>query len=220
MALVTGASRGLGFLLARELAQRGHDLVLCARSAGGLDAARADLEHYGIQVLGVPADIGVAAEAGRVVDAALARFGRLDVLVCNAGLIQVGPAAAMRPDDYAQAMDVMFWGLVHPVLAALPALRRTGGRILAVTSVGGKLPAPHLLPYCAAKHAAVGFAEGLRGQRRCSPRQPSWACECTASPRSLPCGCSPGSTGCFRPRWTPARARGIGRVRRHGGSPS
>ncbi len=105
MALVTGASRGLGFLLARELAQRGHDLVLCARSAGGLDAARADLEHYGIQVLGVPADIGVAAEAGRVVDAALARFGRLDVLVCNAGLIQVGPAAAMRPDDYAQAMD-------------------------------------------------------------------------------------------------------------------
>jgi len=162
VALVTGASRGLGFLLARELAQRGHDLVLCARSAGGLDAARADLERYGIQVLGVPADIGVAAEAGRVVDAALSRFGRLDVLVCNAGLIQVGPAAAMRPDDYAQAMDVMFWGLVHPVLAALPALRRNGGRILAVTSVGGKLPAPHLLPYCAAKHAAVGFAEGLR----------------------------------------------------------
>ncbi len=162
VALVTGASRGLGFLLARELAERGHDLVLCARSAGGLDAAGADLERHGVQVLGVPADIGVAAEAGGVVDAALARFGRLDVLVCNAGLIQVGPAAAMRPDDYAQAMDVMFWGLVHPVLAALPALRRTGGRILAITSVGGKLPAPHLLPYCAAKHAAVGFAEGLR----------------------------------------------------------
>jgi short-subunit dehydrogenase len=162
VALVTGASRGLGFLLARELAERGHDLVLCARSSDGLNAARADLERHGIRVLGVPADIGVAAEAGGVVDAALARFGRLDVLVCNAGLIQVGPAAAMRTDDYAQAMDVMFWGLVHPVLAALPALRRTGGRILAITSVGGKLPAPHLLPYCAAKHAAVGFAEGLR----------------------------------------------------------
>lgn len=64
VALVTGASRGLGFLLARELAERGHDLVLCARSAGGLDAARADLERHGVQVLGVPADIGVAAEAG------------------------------------------------------------------------------------------------------------------------------------------------------------
>jgi NAD(P)-dependent dehydrogenase (short-subunit alcohol dehydrogenase family) len=121
VALVTGASRGLGFLLARELAERGHDLVLCARSADGLNSARADLERHGVQVLGVPADIGMAAEATGVVDAALVRFGRLDVLVCNAGLIQVGPAAAMRADDDAQAMDVMFWGLVHPALAALPA---------------------------------------------------------------------------------------------------
>ncbi|GAA1857708.1 hypothetical protein GCM10009836_42340 [Pseudonocardia ailaonensis] len=62
-------------------------------------------------------------------------------------------------------MDVMFWGLARPALAALPLLTRTGGRILAVTSVGGKLPAPHLLPYGAAKHAAVGFAEGLRLSR-------------------------------------------------------
>ena len=68
----------------------------------------------------------------------------------------------MRTDDYAAAMDTMFWGPVHVTTAAMPLLRASRGRLLAVTSVGGKLPAPHLLPYTAAKHAAVGFAEGLR----------------------------------------------------------
>ncbi len=110
----------------------------------------------------MPADVADAAEARRVVAAAEDRFGRLDVLVLNAGIIQVGPAAAMTEADFASAMDVMFWGAVHVSLAAMPLLRRSRGRLLAVTSVGGKLPAPHLLPYTAAKHAAVGFAEGLR----------------------------------------------------------
>ncbi len=162
VAIVTGASRGLGFLLARELADRGYDLIVNARSADALAAAAAGLRSRGVEVVDVAGDIGVEPVAQRVVDTARERFGRLDVLVANAGIIQVGPAEAMRPADYATAMDVMFWGVVHPVLAALPALRERRGRVLVVTSVGGKLPAPHLLPYVAAKHAAVGFAEGLR----------------------------------------------------------
>src|SRR4029079_6939922 len=86
-----------------------------------------------------------------------------DVLVANAGSIQVGPAFAMRGSDFANAMDVMFYGVLHPTLAALPVLKKQGsGRILVISSIGGKLPAPHLLPYVAAKHAAVGFAEGVR----------------------------------------------------------
>jgi NAD(P)-dependent dehydrogenase (short-subunit alcohol dehydrogenase family) len=162
VALVTGASRGLGFLIARELAHRGYALVICARSGDGLTAAAEDLGRSGAPVEAVEADVGVAEQARDLVTTATTRFGRLDVLVTNAGIIQVGPAEEMGADEYSEIMDATFWGTVHTTLAALPMLRHTGGRILAVTSVGGKLPAPHLLPYTTAKHAAVGFAEGLR----------------------------------------------------------
>jgi NAD(P)-dependent dehydrogenase (short-subunit alcohol dehydrogenase family) len=163
VAVVTGASRGLGFLLARELADRGHDLVVNARSEPGLAVAATALQERGVQVVAVPGDVADPATGQRLVEAATSRFGRLDVLVTNAGSIQVGPAAAMDAATFTEAMDVMFYGVLHPVLAALPVLRERGaGRILVISSVGGKLPAPHLLPYVAAKHAAVGLAEGLR----------------------------------------------------------
>ncbi|MCE0767911.1 SDR family oxidoreductase [Pseudonocardia kujensis] len=162
VALVTGASRGLGYLIARELADRGHDLLLCARDGDGLQPARADLEARGARVVTLAADVGRPEATRELLGTTEREFGRLDVLVANAGIIQVGPQADLREEDYAQAMDVMFWGLARPALEAMPLLARSGGRILAVTSIGGKLPAPHLLPYGAAKHAAVGFAEGLR----------------------------------------------------------
>jgi short-subunit dehydrogenase len=163
VAVVTGASRGLGFLIARELADRGHDLVLNARSEPGLAIAAAELQGRGVTVVTVAGDVADPATGQRLVDAARERFDRLDVLVANAGSISVGPALAMRAHDFTGAMDVMFYGVLHPVLAALPVLTERGaGRILVISSIGGKLPAPHLLPYVAAKHAAVGFAEGLR----------------------------------------------------------
>ncbi|MDT7697513.1 MAG: hypothetical protein QOI75_6883 [Pseudonocardiales bacterium] len=162
VALVTGASRGLGFLIAREFAGRGYALVICARSGDGLTAAAEDLSDTGAPVEAVEADVGVGEQARALVANATNRFGRLDVLVTNAGTIQVGPAEEMGAGEYAEIMDSTFWGTVHTTLAALPMLRHTKGRILAVTSVGGKLPAPHLLPYTTAKHATVGFAEGLR----------------------------------------------------------
>ena len=163
VAIVTGASRGLGFLLARELADRDHDLIVNARAESGLAVAGAALQERGAQVVTVAGDVADPAVGQRLVDTATERFGRLDVLVTNAGSIQVGPAFAMRAADFTNAMDVMFYGVLHPVLAALPVMQQRGaGRILVVSSIGGKLPAPHLLPYVAAKHAAVGFAEGLR----------------------------------------------------------
>lgn len=163
MALVLGASRGLGFLLAQELGRRGHDLAVVARSADGLEAALPDLEATGATVLALPADLSSRPGAEAVVETALQRFGRLDVVVANAGIIQVAPLRALDAGDIATAHDAIFWSAVYPVMAALPILRRGGGgRIVLITSIGGKVPTPRLLPYTAAKFATVGFAESLR----------------------------------------------------------
>lgn len=163
VAVVTGASRGLGFLLARELAQQGHDLVITARSADGLAAASGELQRHGGRVHTVAADLSVREDAERLVTTAVQQYGKLDVLVANAGVIQVGPATSMTPQDFEDALGVIFWGAAYPILAAVPVMRRHGGgTIVTITSIGGKLPAPHLLPYTAAKFATVGLSEGLR----------------------------------------------------------
>ena len=126
VAVVTGASRGLGFLLARELADRGHDLVVNARSESGLATAAVALQEHGAEVVTVPGDVADPALGQQLVDTATGRFGRLDVLVTNAGTIQVGPAFAMRAPDFTNAMDLMFYGVLHPVLAALPVMKERG----------------------------------------------------------------------------------------------
>lgn len=163
--MVTGASRGLGFLLARELGSRGHDLVIGARSADGLAAARTELEQTGAHVVTVPGDLAVRANAESLVAAAVEQFGRVDTVVNNAGTIQVGPAVSMTAEDFENSLGITFWGTAYTTLAALPVMRRQrSGTLVNITSIGGKLPAPHLLPYTAAKFAAVGFSEGLRAE--------------------------------------------------------
>ena len=93
------------------------------------------------------------------------RLGRIDILVNNAGIIQVGPVQTMTVEDYERAPGVMYWGVVYPTLAVLPSmLDRRGGRIVNITSIGGRVSVPHVLPYSAAKFAAVGFSEGLRAE--------------------------------------------------------
>jgi short-subunit dehydrogenase len=165
VAVVTGASRGLGLLLARELGGRGMDLVICARTEDTLAGAAAELRTTGVEVVTVAADVGEQAGVTRVIDTATHRFGRLDVLVNNAGVIQVGPVAALRADEFDQALRTMLWSVVHAGLAALPVMRDQGhGRIVNISSIGGKFPAPHLLPYVTAKHAVTGFSEGLRAE--------------------------------------------------------
>lgn len=157
--LITGGTSGIGLSLAESFLAEGASVVVCGRSPDALD--RFSRAHPG--ALAVQADVTVPAARAVLLEAVAERFGRLDVLVTNAGTIQVGPAFAMRAPDFSNAMDLMFYGVLHPVLAALPVMKERGaGRILIISSIGGKLPAPHLLPYVAAKHAAVGFAEGLR----------------------------------------------------------
>ncbi len=164
-ALVTGGSRGLGLLLAREFGRQGCKLVVCARDHQELDKAREDLNERGVDVLPVPCDVSNPGEVERVVGDAMRHFGRIDVLVNNAGVIQVGPFQAMSLQDFEHSLNVMFWGVVHPTLAVLPQmLERRSGRIVNITSIGGKVSVPHLLPYNCAKFAAIGFSEGLRAE--------------------------------------------------------
>jgi short-subunit dehydrogenase len=165
VALVTGASRGLGLELARELGRHSCRLVICARDAAELDRAARDLRAGGAEVTAVACDITDDAAPRRLIDAALASYGRLDIVVNNAGIIQVAPVENTRDSDYESAMRIMALAPVRIALAALPVLRGQGhGRIVNVTSVGGKISVPHLLPYSMAKFAAVALSEGLRAE--------------------------------------------------------
>ncbi|MGH3153222.1 MAG: SDR family NAD(P)-dependent oxidoreductase [Streptosporangiaceae bacterium] len=165
VAVITGASRGLGLLLARELARHSCPLVICARDQAELDRAAGQLRAAGTEVTAVGCDVADEASAQLLVDTALERYGRLDIVISNAGIIQVGPVQAADATHYDTALQTMALAPVRLALAALPVMRSQGhGRIVTIASIGGKLSVPHLLPYSTAKFAAVGFSEGLRAE--------------------------------------------------------
>jgi NAD(P)-dependent dehydrogenase (short-subunit alcohol dehydrogenase family) len=163
VALITGGSRGLGLLLARELALQGARLCILARDPDDLDIARRELAAVGHhRVLALPCDVRRREDAEWAVAATIERFGRLDVLINNAGVVQVGPLEHMGLEDFDEAMKVHFWGPLYFIRAALPHLREREGRIVNVSSIGGKVAIPHMAPYCASKHALAGLSSSLR----------------------------------------------------------
>ena len=163
--LITGGSRGLGLALAEEFASQGCHIAMCARDQVELVRARQQVERLGVEVLAVPCDISKQDEVNHMVQVARRHFGHIDVLVNNAGVISVGPLLSQRLEDFQEAMDIMFWGAVYPTLAVLPEMIESGhGRIVNITSIGGKVSVPHLVPYCCAKFATVGFSEGLHAE--------------------------------------------------------
>mgnify|MGYP001424845944 CR=1 FL=1 len=165
--LVTGSSRGLGFLIAKAFAHEGCRVAICARNEEELEQARAQLESHGADVIAVKCDISDRDQVSAMVDTVTRHFGRIDILVNNAGIMVVGPVQTMNTEDFQQAMDVMYWGMFYTTMAVLPQMiQRRAGRIVNITSVGGKVSVPRLLPYTAAKFAAVGFSEGLRAEMK------------------------------------------------------
>jgi NAD(P)-dependent dehydrogenase (short-subunit alcohol dehydrogenase family) len=163
--VITGGSRGLGLVMARELADEGARVTLIARDEQELARAADDIlsRQPFADVLTVVADVRRRFDTERATAQVLERFSRIDVLINNAGIIQVGPAAHMNVADYEDAMNTHFWGPLYMTLAAVPHMRRQGeGRIVNISSIGGRVAVPHLLPYSASKFALSGLSDGLR----------------------------------------------------------
>jgi short-subunit dehydrogenase len=176
--LITGGSRGLGLAIASRFARRPVRLVLCSRKHDELQQAQGKLlakfphlrpEDFYL----VAADLAQPAECQRLVAETIAHFGRIDVLVNNAGIIEVGPIEAQPVEAFERAMQVNFFAALYTTMAALPHLRSqtplAGSRraaIVNIASIGGKFAVPHMLPYAAAKFALVGFSEGLHAELR------------------------------------------------------
>ena len=165
--VITGGSRGLGLVMARQLAQQGARLAILARHGEELRRAEETLTDLGAEVLALPCDVRNQEQVNDAMDRTIAMFGGVDVLINNAGVIQVGPLEHMSIKDFEDALAVHLFGALYAILAVLPSMRRAGaGRIVNVASVGGKIAIPHLLPYCASKFALVGLSNGLRAELR------------------------------------------------------
>lgn len=170
--VITGASRGLGLALAEELARRGARLALVARDEFELDRARRKLLDKSsggneADLFTIAADLRKRDEAEAMIARVTSHFGRVDALINNAGVITVGPLENQTVEDFEEVMDSNFFTGLYCTMAVLPQmLERGDGAIANVTSIGGKVAVPHLLPYTASKFAAVGFSEGLAMEMR------------------------------------------------------
>jgi len=163
--LITGGSRGLGLVLARMLADEGAKLAICARDADELARAKEDLQALGAQVLDVVCDVRNQSEVNRTVETVCNHYGQIDVLINNAGVIQVGPLEVQTQKDFEDAMAIHFWGAFYTMQAVLPEMKKRGeGRIINVSSIGGKISVPHLAPYSASKFALVGLSGAMRAE--------------------------------------------------------
>ena len=164
--VITGGSRGLGLVLARKLAAEGARLVLLARDERELDRARRLLEEaHQAEVLAIPCDIRRKEEVQRAVAQVLEQWAGVDVLINNAGVIQVGPLEHMQHGDFDNAMATHFWGPLNLMLEIMPLMRRRGfGRIVNISSIGGRIAVPHLAPYSASKFALTGLSDAVRAE--------------------------------------------------------
>ena len=163
VALISGGSRGLGLVLARHICDQGGNVALLAREPEELARAKADLTARDGKVLTIECDLlehdQIQAAVRKVVD----HFDRIDILINNAGMIEVGPLDHMTREDYDRAMRLHFWAPYELISQVVPEMRLWGGgRIVNISSIGGKVAVPHFAPYSASKFALTGFSDAVR----------------------------------------------------------
>jgi 3-oxoacyl-[acyl-carrier protein] reductase len=160
VAVVTGGTRGIGLAIARLLADDGASVVVSGRDPGRLESAAKELETSGASVLAVAADAGKREDADRLVDAAKERFGRLDVLVNNAGITRDQLLVRMKDDDWDQVLDTNLRGVFLMTRAAGKVMmRQKSGRIINISSTAGAMGNPGQVNYSAAKAGVIGLTK-------------------------------------------------------------
>jgi NAD(P)-dependent dehydrogenase (short-subunit alcohol dehydrogenase family) len=164
--VVTGGSRGLGLVMARRLVDEGARVVLLARDLGELQRAREELDaHRRGEVMTIRCDVRRRADVRAAIGRVLDEWRTIDVLINNAGVIEVGPLEHMDHEDFENAMATHFWGPLHLILEVVPVMRhRRFGRIVNISSIGGRMAVPHLAPYCASKFALTGLSDAVRAE--------------------------------------------------------
>jgi short-subunit dehydrogenase len=163
--LITGGSRGLGLVLARHICARGGNVALIARDAEELARAKSDLATRRSTVMTIQCDLldseQIQAAVRRVID----RFGKIDILINNAGIIEVGPLEHLMREDFERAIRLHFWAPFELISQIVPEMRIWGGgRIVNVSSIGGKVAVPHMAAYSASKFALTGFSDAIRAE--------------------------------------------------------
>ena len=162
---ITGASAGIGRATALRLARDGAAVAVCARRQDRLDAVTADIVAAGGQALPIVADVTSEDAMTMFVAKTVERFGRLDVMMCNAGFGIYGAIDEITPDQMRKLMDINYFGTYYAARAALPIFRRQAkGHLIVVSSIVGKRGVPYMGAYSATKFAQVGMAECLRSE--------------------------------------------------------
>ncbi|MGE3956578.1 MAG: SDR family NAD(P)-dependent oxidoreductase [Vicinamibacterales bacterium] len=162
---ITGASAGIGYATALHLAGQGASVAICARRSDRLEQAAAAIRQAGGRALPLVADVTRPDDMQALVDGTVREFGRLDVMMCNAGFGIYGELDRVTPDQMRQIMDVNFNGTFLAARAALPQFRAQGsGHLIIVSSIVGRRGIPFMGPYAATKFAQVGLAECLRAE--------------------------------------------------------
>lgn len=161
--IVTGASSGIGKALSLQLADEGARLSLAARNAERLDALVRECQNRGGSAIAIPTDVSDEQNCQALIDQTVQHVGRIDMLVNNAGMSVVGEFAELpNLELFNRVMEVNFSGLVQCTYYAPPYLKDSGGRVVNVSSLGGKFAIPYNTSYIASKHAVAGFSDSLR----------------------------------------------------------